>query len=209
MPLFDWETIIRDVQERPLAYPLFRAYSWFMEIKRYDKFPFYVYPGSVSISNLEDRLLNYIDFLVDAHELERRKLSYYQSFYQRSNYVCRNFLYYANDTMANCYFDGRLRDSEYERLDSTMQVGQVKFFGASVLTHITILAYMSYFFRYKRLTKLQTLGVGTLYYQAFSSINNSLYKIFVDKPIIGTTRSMGLEHHIQPNGTFKPRGINF
>ena len=196
MPLIDWEAFIRDVQELPLNYPLLRAYSAFMNIRRYDKFPFYIYPGSKSVSNLEDKILIFTDYLVDAHELERRKLNYAQSFYQRANFVSRNFLYYSNDTMANCYYDGRLRDSEYQRLDSIMQVSQVKYFGSTLLTHMTILAYMSYFFRYRRLTKLQTLGVGTLYYYAFGYINNSLYKIFVDRNIIATTRSMGLEQHI-------------
>lgn len=68
---------------------------------------------------------------------------------------------------------------------------------------------MSYFFRYRRLTKLQTLGVGTLYYFAFGTINNALYKLCVDRPVISTARGMGLEEHIQPNGKSKARGLNF
>lgn len=164
MPLIDWETFWRDFQELPLNYPILRAYSAFMNIRRYEKFPFYIYPGSVSVSSFEDKILNFTDYMVDAHELERRKVNYAESFYQRANFVSRNFLYYSNDTMANCYYDGRLRDSEYERLDSTMHVGQVKFFGSALVTHVTILAYLSYFFRYRRLTKTQAVVVGTLYY---------------------------------------------
>lgn len=154
MPLIDWETFIRDAQELPLTYPLLSAYAAIMNIRRYEKFPFYIYPGSVSVSGLEDKVLNFVDYLVDAHELERRKPIHPPSFYQRAGYVSRNFLYYSNDTMANCYFDAKLRDSEYDRLDSTMQVGQVKYFTSAFATHFTILAYMTYFFRYRRLTKL-------------------------------------------------------
>lgn len=77
MPLINLEAFIRDIQELPLAYPFLRAYSWFMSIKRYDKFPFYIYPGSVSVSSFEDKILNFVDFLVDAHELERRKVNYH------------------------------------------------------------------------------------------------------------------------------------
>ena len=52
--LFNWDNFVRDVQEMPLTFPFLRAWSWFLEIKRYDKFPFYVYPGSVSVSGFED-----------------------------------------------------------------------------------------------------------------------------------------------------------
>ena len=196
MPLFDWETFLRDAQELPLIYPILRAYSAFMGIRRYDKFPFYIYPGSVSVSGLEDKVINLVDYLVDAHELERRKLMYPHSFYQRANFVSRNFLFYSNDTMANCYYDTLLRGSEYDRLDSTMQVSQVKYFGSAFVTHFSVLAYMTYFFRYRRLTKLQTLAVGTLYYYAFGAINNTLYKLCVDKNVISVARKMGLEAHI-------------
>ena len=41
---FDWTSFLRDLQERPLLYPLFRAGNAFMEIKRYDHMPFYFYP---------------------------------------------------------------------------------------------------------------------------------------------------------------------
>ena len=157
----------------------------------------------------KDKIINFVDYLVDSHELERRKLVYPHSFYQRANFVGKNFLYYSNDTMANCYYDARLRDSEYDRLESVMHMSQAKFFGSAFATHFTVLAYMTYFFRYRRLTKLQTVAVGTLYFYAFSAINSSLYKIFVDKDVISTARTMGLEQHIQPCGTKKARGLNF
>ena len=91
---------------------------------------------------------------MDAHELERRKLVYPHSFYRRAHFVSRNFLYYSNDTMANCYYDARLRESDYDRLESTMQLSQAKYFGTAFATHFTVLAYMTYFFRYRRLTKV-------------------------------------------------------
>ena len=56
--------------------------------------------------------------------------------------------------MANCYYDARLRESDYDRLESTMQLSQAKYFGAAFATHFTVLAYMTYFFRYRRLTKV-------------------------------------------------------
>ena len=75
--------------------------------------------------------------------------------------------------------------------------------------HLTILAYASYFFRFRRLNKVQVAAVGTAYYYGFSSINNTLYKLLVDKQVIDTARKMGHDDHIQPNGTHKARQLNF
>ena len=52
--MFDFSTFIRDFQERPLIYPFLRAYSWLLSIKRYEKFPFYIYPTGMSVSSFED-----------------------------------------------------------------------------------------------------------------------------------------------------------
>ena len=70
-------------------------------------------------------------------------------------------------------------------------------------------AYSSYFFRFRRLNKLQVIGVGSAYYCAFGAINEILYKLIVDKNVIKEARKMGYEYHIQPTGTFKNRGVNF
>ena len=77
------------------------------------------------------------------------------------------------------------------------------------MVHLTVLAYASYFFRFRRLNKLQVAAVGTAYYYGFSSINNTMYKLLVDKQVIDAARKMGHENHVQPNGTFKNRGLNF
>jgi hypothetical protein len=71
------------------------------------------------------------------------------------------------------------------------------------------LAYSSYFFRYRRLNKVQVLAVGTAFYYGFSQSNSILYKLLVDKKIIDEARKMGYEEHIQPNGSLKARGLNF
>ena len=75
MPI-DWETFWRDFQEKPLLFPLLNVWNKFMGIKRYDKFPFYIYPTSVDVSNFEDKVIKFVDYMVDAHELERRKVHF-------------------------------------------------------------------------------------------------------------------------------------
>ena len=105
---YGFEDFKRDVQEYPLAYPLLKAYGSFLNIRRYEKFPFYIYPQGVSLSSFEEKIIRFCDFLIDAHELERNKTDFGMSFYFRANYVSKNFLRYSNDTMANCMFEDKL-----------------------------------------------------------------------------------------------------
>ena len=107
--MFDLTTFFREIQEFPLAYPILRAYSAFGSIKRYENFPFYIYPSMKKTAGFEDSILKFCDYLVDAHELERNKSDIDMSQYERTNYVARNFLRYSNDTMANLMFDTKCR----------------------------------------------------------------------------------------------------
>ena len=106
-------------------------------------------------------------------------------------------------------FDTKIRKSDMQRLDSIMSLQQLKYYGITSLFHLSFLAYSSYFFRYRRLNKLQVLAVGTTFYYGFGPANNIAYKLLVDKPIIDEAKKMGYEEHVQPNGTFKNRGLNF
>lgn len=47
--------------------------------------------------------------------------------------------------------------------------------------HVTGFMYMSYFFRYRRISFLPILAISTAYYTVFESVNNILYKTIVDK----------------------------
>lgn len=76
-----------------------------MDIKRYEHMPFYFYPQGVGVVNIEDKLLNFADWAVDAHEESRNPNDRNRNFYQRSVYVYRNFIRYQNPTIANVMFD--------------------------------------------------------------------------------------------------------
>ena len=110
----------RDFQERPLAFPLLNAYNSFMNIKRYDGMPFYFYPQGQNVVKFEDRVLLFMDHLVDAHEIERNKCDHGKSAYHRAEYVWNNFHRYSNDTMANLMFDTKLPKCSYDRLNSVV-----------------------------------------------------------------------------------------
>ena len=101
----DWETIWRNFTEMPLLTPVLNLYYRFMDIKRHDRFPFYIYPQAKQWISFEDTVINFIDWLVDAHEQERNNADFNRSFYQRATYVYENFLRYQNDTLCNIMFD--------------------------------------------------------------------------------------------------------
>lgn len=42
----DWNTIIRDFKDQPFLAPVFNLYYRWMDIKRYDHMPFYLYPAA-------------------------------------------------------------------------------------------------------------------------------------------------------------------
>lgn len=97
--------------------PYFMLFYNFMEIKRGDKFPFYIYPGVKEGENLQDRFINFVDMLVDAHEVERNKADFKRNFYQRSYYVYDNYLRYQNETIANLMFDTKLDQNQYDYMN--------------------------------------------------------------------------------------------
>jgi len=76
-----------------------------MDIKRYEHMPFYLYPSGVSIVKVEDKLINLLDWALDAHEEARNPHDKNRSFYQRSVFVYKNFLRYSNPTMCNILLD--------------------------------------------------------------------------------------------------------
>ncbi len=74
----------------------------------------------MSVSSFEDNFLRFLDYLVDAHELERNKNDVNKNFYQRTNYVVNNFHRYSNETVANLMFDTKARKSDYDRMNSVV-----------------------------------------------------------------------------------------
>lgn len=60
--------------------------------------------------------------------------------------------------------------------------------------------YMSYFFRYRRVGIIPTLGIASAYYILFENVNNILYKVLVDRKVISEARRLGLGKHVQPVG---------
>ena len=169
-------------------------YYNFMNIKRYDKMPFYIYPSAKSWISFEDTFLTFLDWAVDAHELERNTADKNRSFYDRKHYyLYDNFLRYNNETIANAMFDTQLRANDYARLNSAVSIGNTRYFAATAALHTFSFMYLAYFFRFRRVGLLPTFGISCAYYYAFTKVNNLAYKLLVDKLVIQTARDIGQE----------------
>jgi len=55
--------------------------------------------------------------------------------------------------------------------------------------------YMSFFFRYRRLSFAPVVAIASAYYCAFDSVNNILYKMIVDRQVLAEARSIGLDNY--------------
>lgn len=197
------------MSERPIAFPLFAMYRGFFDIRRYEHMPFYFYPQGVNVVAVQDRILNLADWAVDAHEESRNRNDLNRSFYARSVYVMKNYLRYQNSTVCNAMFDTQATRRQYARLNSVVGQQNLIFYMSTAAVHMTGFAYMSYFFRYRRVGILPIFAIASAYYCAFESVNNTMYKLIVDKPVLATARSMGLAAQAQPCGTRKNRGFNY
>ena len=138
-----------------------------MDIKRYDKMPFYFAPAGDSVVSYEDRAIKFLDWLVDAHEEARNTDDLNRNFYQRAVYTYANFLRYQNDTMCNLMFDVQATRPVYARMNATVSQGNQSFYLATGLLHTMAFCGLSYFFRYRRVTTAPALVIGTAYFYFF------------------------------------------
>lgn len=76
-----------------------------MSIQRYDGMPFYIKPAGGRANDIHGNFVEFLDFLVDAHEENRNRADLNRTFYYRSVYVYNNFFRYLNPTMSNVMFD--------------------------------------------------------------------------------------------------------
>lgn len=158
--------------------------------------PFYFYPSGVSVVKLEDKFINFLDWLVDAHEEARNPHDKDRHFYARSVFAINNFLRYSNPTICNIMFDTQALRPQYDRLNSVISQQQTKFYLTAIGLHGTAFMYMSYFFRYRRVGALPVVAIAGAYTFVFENVNSILYKLLVDKHVLREARSMGLDRHV-------------
>lgn len=146
--------------------------------------PYYFYPRAKQLISFEDHIINFLDFAVDAHEENRNTEDRNRNFYSRSVYLYNNFLRYQNATMSNIIFDTQATKAQHGALNAVISQQNMKFYLAATATHVTGFMYLSYFFRYRRLSAAPVLAIACAYSCFFDNVNNILYKMFVDKHML-------------------------
>jgi len=112
--------------------------------------------------------------------------------------------------MANMMFDAQAPRAVYDRLNSIITEGNTSFYAAATLTHCTGFAFMSFFFRYRRIGAMPTLLIAGAYSLFFTQSNNALYSLFVDRPVLAVVRgTKDFGSLAQPVGTHRNRNITY
>ena len=93
-------------------------------------------------------------------------------------------------------FDTKLKQIEYDRLNSVLRTQNATYFASLTAFHTLGFAYLAYFFRYRRVTLLPTFLISSAYYYFFTKVNNIAYKLIVDQKVINEARRLGHDHHI-------------
>ena len=165
MPETAWQQYQRDFWHQPLLMPLAYGLQRILTMERGGHFPFYITPSADGWGHQMDKLLVFMDHLVDAHEDERNKQDAFMDFYKRSIYVATNFHRYSNPTLGNLMFDTKAKGFEYDRVNSVLEQGITKHYLTMVGVHAFSFMYMTFFFRYRRIAAAPALAISLLYYQ--------------------------------------------
>ena len=106
-------------------------------------------------------------------------------------------------------FDTKASRPAYDKINATVDQQHRLFLVLAAAFHSTSFMYLSYFFRYRRVSLVPTLAIASAYYVFFENANNIMYKLIVDREVIRQARALGLSAQVQPVGTFKNRGLNY
>lgn len=189
--MVDWEALARDFEHKPLLYPLFEVYHRFMNIKRYDRMPFYLNETQAKYAGFEGTVIAFLDWLVDAHEQERNRAEKCDNFYTRTEYVANNYPRYMNESLGNIMYDTKAARCDYDILFHVNSQGLLRYYLSNMAIHTTLLAGMSFFFRGRRVSFRAASVASVGYFFAFTGINQLTYKLLVDSPLQQKARELG------------------
>ena len=84
----------------------------------------------------------------------------------------------------------------YDKVNATIDRQNKLYYLSTAVVHSCAFMYLSFFFRYRRVSAIPTLAIGTAYYLLFENVNNIMYKLIVDRPVIRTVRNMGFQAQV-------------
>ena len=82
-------------------------------------------------------------------------------------YSYNNFLRYQNDTVCNMMFDCQASRPTYARMNSTISQRNFLFYLTAGAVHTTAFMWLSFVMRFRRISLVPTLALGTLYFSFF------------------------------------------
>ena len=88
-------------------------------------------------------------------------------------------------------FDVQASRAAYDKINAVVDHSNRVFYAVTATFHSAAFMYLSYFFRYRRVSALPTVAIASAYYCFFSNANNIMYKLIVDKEVIRTARALG------------------
>ena len=147
-----WKQWFDARKQGPILWPILGAYGAFMNLERGNKFPFYISPKVQEGDQSANSLLDFIDNLVDIHEIERNKKDLKRNFYDRLLYSAENHFRLSNDTMVNLMFDTKLTKPQYDRLNNAIAIRHTSYLVFMTGLHTLGFTSLCYFFRYRKLT---------------------------------------------------------
>ncbi len=111
--------------------------------------------------------------------------------------------------MCNMMLDTKAPRPIYDKLNGTIDQATKLYYASTAALHASAFMYLSFFFRYRRVSAVPTLAIASAYYIFFENANNIMYKLIVDRQVIREARRLGYESQVQPIGMTKNRGFNY
>lgn len=106
-------------------------------------------------------------------------------------------------------FDTKAPRPVYDKINGTVDQATRLYYAGAAALHASAFMYLSFFFRYRRVSAVPTIAIASAYYIFFENVNNIMYKLIVDREVIREARRLGYEAQVQPVGQAKNRGFNF
>ena len=106
-------------------------------------------------------------------------------------------------------FDTKAPKPVYDKINGTVDQATRLFYLSTAALHASAFMYLSFFFRYRRVSAVPTLAIASAYYLFFENVNNIMYKLIVDRQVIRDARRLGFDAQVQPVGQAKNRGFNY
>ena len=88
-------------------------------------------------------------------------------------------------------YDVQATRPAYDRMNSIVSQRNFLFYLTSGAVHTTAFMYLSFVLRFRRITLVPTLAIGTVYFSFFQNMNNILYKVIVDQAVVSEAKKLG------------------